>query len=362
MDDVSIVSKGAKMQSRTRGVFERPSGSDTWWISYCDRAGMRHREKIGRRDEAFRAYADRRRKISEGTYVTPRGRRRGISFGELASAAMEHRRLRIRPRSHEADLSRIKELHPLIAHRPAAEITPGEINKALDALLTGQHASGHHISQATANRYRSLISSIFAFGVQAGHVGQNPVRQVKRLKESDPVVRYLSADEEQRLRTEIRRKSPEHEAEMDLALYTGMRRGEQFTLKWANVDLEHGILRVNGKTGIRSIVVNSSARQALELLSARRAPGTVFVCPDASHEDQIDQRRWFEKAVRAAGVVKFRWHDLRHTFASRLVMAGVHLQPVQGLLGHKSIVMTMKYAHLSPEHLHAAAERIGPGL
>ena len=71
-----------------------------------------------------------------------------------------------------------------------------------------------------------------------------------------------------------------------------------------------------------------------------------------------DTRRWFEKCIHQAGIQNFRWHDLRHTFASRLVMAGVDLRSVQELLGHKSILMTMRYAHLSPSHQQASVERL----
>ena len=69
-------------------------------------------------------------------------------------------------------------------------------------------------------------------------------------------------------------------------------------------------------------------------------------------------RRWFERCVRLAKIRNFRWHDLRHTFASRLVMSGVDIRSVQELLGHRSILMTMRYAHLSPGHQQANVERL----
>ncbi len=105
------------------------------------------------------------------------------------------------------------------------------------------------------------------------------------------------------------------------------------------------------------IPVNSKAEAALRTLFTR-ANGLPYVCPGRDGERDRDWERWFERCVQAAGVPDFRWHDLRHTFASRLVMAGVDLRTVQELLGHKSILMTMRYAHLAPAHLRDAIERL----
>jgi integrase len=99
-------------------------------------------------------------------------------------------------------------------------------------------------------------------------------------------------------------------------------------------------------------------RRDLEL-ERTGAEGSIYVCDETLNDTQRDWRRWFERSLREAGIKNFRWHDLRHTFASRLVMADVNLSAVQALLGHKSILMTMKYAHLSPDHTLAAAEKIG---
>jgi site-specific recombinase XerD len=337
-----------------RGTFERPAGSGVWWISYRDGAGKRHREKIGRLDDALAASVDRRRQVLEGRYVPPQSRKRSTTFRELAGAAMDHRKLRLRPRSYRTDVSRLDAMLPIIGAAPAEGFSADAIDKVLDGL---RHRG---LTGSTANRYRSLLSSIFAYGVRTGRVGSNPLRLVKRFREGESRVRYLLRDEEILLRAAVLSNCPEREPELDLALYTGMRRGEQFTLKWKDVDLDRGILTVRGKTGRRHIVINSSARSAIERLAKhRRDPAALFVCPDTQSEVQTDWRRWFEKSCRAAGIEDFHWHDLRHTFASRLVMAGVDIRTVQELLGHKSITMTMRYSHLSPDHRQAAAEKIG---
>lgn len=335
------------------GLFERPKASGVWHISYCDRAGKRHREKIGRRSEALEAYTTRKREIREGRFLPPRSSGRSVSFRELARQMMEHNKLRLARRSYEGDLGKLEQLIPMLGSMEAAAIGAPEIQQVLDKLRA-------RLNEASTNRYRSLLSSIFGYGLRMGLIRSNPVGQVKRFKEKPGRVRWLKDEEEKRLREAIRTKYPEREPEFDLALYTGMRRGEQFTLKWENVDLKNGSLTVNGKSGRRNVKVNSSAAAALgNLGSFYLGNQTPYVCPETSSDTQRDWRRWFEDCITIARIPNFRWHDLRHTFASRLVMAGVPLLTVGALLGHKSYKMTERYAHLSQPHLTEAVEKIG---
>jgi site-specific recombinase XerD len=333
------------------GIFQRPPKSGVFWIDYYDAGRKRHREKIGRRSEALEAFARRQAEIREGRYLSPRSA--AVSFRDLAIAGMQHKKLRLAPQSYKTDCLRLETILPMIGATPAELLTPEQLEK----LFSDLRAAGN--SGSTVNRYRSLISSIYSFALRTGRLRTNPVARVKRFRENDSRVRYLKDDEETRLRGVVRETCPDHEPELDLALYTGMRRGEQFTLKWKDVDLDRGILTVKGKTGRRFIVVNSSTRAAIERLQLAKKADAVYVCRSTKDDAQRDWRRWLEDSAKAAGVQDFHWHDLRHTFASRLVMAGVDIRTVQELLGHKSILMTMRYAHLSPDHRQAAVEKIG---
>jgi integrase len=187
----------------------------------------------------------------------------------------------------------------------------------------------------------------------------NPVRQVSPRKENNERVRFLEEHEEKILRQKIVELYPTREAEFDLALHTGMRRGEQYRLRWQDVDLRRGILTIprskHGET--RYIQVNSVAKQALVTLSAR-GDAVGYVCPGLQGPRNRDWRRWFEDVVSKTSITNFRWHDLRHTFASRLVMAGVPLRAVQILLGHKRLETTLRYSHLGETHLREAVERL----
>ena len=339
-------------QRTVRGVFERIPGSGIWYVSYYDANGRHHREKVGRWSTAVNVYQKRKSEILEGKFVAPSHERR-LSFRELADARFESKKNRLAKRSYRTDELRLKPLVEEFGDMPAAAVTSDKI----DTFLASLRAAG--TSGPTANRYRSLLSSIYSFGVRAGKVQLNPVARVDRFRESDARVRFLDKGEELAIRKAIRKDWPEGESEFDLLLNTGMRRAENFGLKWEHVDLDRKILTVYGKGGYRRFVpINSKAKSAL-LKLYKRSNGSAFVCCHREDEDQSDWSRKLEDCVTDAGIDNFRaYHDLRHTFASRLVMAGVDLRSVQELLGHRSIVTTMRYAHLSPDHQKANIERL----
>lgn len=335
--------------TKVPGIFERPPNSGVHWISYFDTDGKRRREKAGKLTAALDLLATRRAQVKKGEYIKPR-QARVWTFRRLAEEAIRQKSLRLAPLTIETDTIRLGQLLPLIGGTRFDRITPEKIEEVLAALKR----SGR--SNSTVNRYRSLISSVFTFALKTGRVAANPVTRVGRYRENDSRLRWLRPEEEQRIRKALVADS--HEWEFDLALHTGMRRGEQFGLRWKDVDLERGILTVKGKTGRRHVVANQTAVAALAKLQ-KLSGEKEFVCPDANGAAvKRDWRRWLEVAAKDAGVKDFHWHDLRHTFASRLVMAGVDIRTVQELLGHKSIVMTMRYAHLSADHRKAAVAKM----
>lgn len=223
----------------------------------------------------------------------------------------------------------------------AADLNPLEIERRLNELA----AEGR--KPATVNRYRTLLSLTFSLAVRNEKLISNPVRLVKRRKENNERVRFLDDEEEVTLRAKIRDGRPEREAEFDLALHTGMRRGEQYGLRWQAVDFKRAIITIpRSKHGeVRHIQMNSVARAALQTLR-QVGDGLGYVCPRFNGPKSREAREWFNQVLSQAKIQNFRWHDLRHTFASRLVMAGVPLRAVQMLLGHKRIETTLRYLHL----------------
>jgi integrase len=206
-------------------------------------------------------------------------------------------------------------------------------------------------------------------------VMSNPVRLLKHRQEPDGKVRFLNQfpplptktdylkplkDEEARLRAVIVADYPQHLEEFAIAVNTGMRRSEQYRrIDWSCIDVERKDLAIpQSKTGAgRHIPLNAEARAAFARLQKRTiSEGPIFL--GRGGERLLGPRHWFEAAVTKAGIKSLTWHDLRHTFASRLVMAGVDITTVRDLLGHKKVQMTMRYAHLATQHKLDAVERL----
>ena len=211
------------------------------------------------------------------------------------------------------------------------------------------------------NHYRSLISLTYRLAIRNSKASGNPARATRHRKEDNSRLRYLTAEEEAKLRGVLQARWPEHIPELDLALHTGLRLSEMYGLDWQDVDLARRLLLVRrGKNGeARYTRLNSVALKALAELR-KRGDGTGRVIRNLAGEPLCGPRYWFEKALKEAGIQGFRWHDLRHTFASRLAMAGVGLRAIQDALGHKSIAMTVRYSHLAPDFLLDVVEKLVP--
>lgn len=147
-----------------------------------------------------------------------------------------------------------------------------------------------------------------------------------------------------------------------LSLHTGLRRGEAFSLTWADVELDRANLTIQGKTSksgkTRHVPLNTFILGTLRDWR-KQCNGSALVFPSPTTGKRLDNvNTAWESVLKEAKIDSFRWHDMRHHFASRLVMAGVDINTVRDLLGHGSITMTLRYAHLAPENRAAAVERL----
>jgi integrase len=199
---------------------------------------------------------------------------------------------------------------------------------------------------------------------------ESPIhRKVRKQQEDNSRVRFLTPDEEKKLRETLQSKPEweEHEPELTLALHTGLRRRNMYRdLVWENVDLQARVAmipRTNNRKRITkngdpiAVPLNDMALRALAIFRSR-GDGTGRVVRNFAGETLNVNAHWFVPAVRHAGIKDFRWHDCRHTYASRLRQAGVPLGNIAELLGHKGLAMSRRYAHLSISNLHEAVSRI----
>jgi integrase len=247
-------------------------------------------------------------------------------------------------------------------------------------------------SKVTANRDLEALKSALNRAVEWKVISQNPLADVKRMHtDASAKVRFLSKAEETKLRealeareTEMRaarsranewRKTRGYELRPTLPAYgdhltpmvlvsinTGLIQGELFNLHWSNVDLKTKLLTVEGsgaKSGqTRHVPLNAEAHSALKQWKEQQQNARGLVFPGKDGNPFTNVKRAWQALLLAAEVRNFRWHDLRHTFASKLVMAGVDLNTVRELLGHSDIKMTLRYAHLAPEHKADAVARL----
>jgi integrase len=214
------------------------------------------------------------------------------------------------------------------------------------------------VAPATINIELSLLKHMCVKAVEWNYLKVNPLKSVKFLKEPPGRVRYLTREEMDALVAACARHL---RPIVVMGLHTGMRRSEMLGLTWADIDFATRsiTLRRTKSNRLRVIPINQTLYEELQRLPRHLHSPYVF-CNDKGGPFS-ELRHAFQTACRRAGIVGFRFHDLRHTFASHLVMNGVNLRAAQQLLGHQDIRMTLRYSHLSQEHLQAAVGTLDRG-
>lgn len=264
--------------------------------------------------------------------------------------------------------------------------------RSVEQLRTSWLQSGN--KPATANRHITRLQGVLSRAVEWGILTDHPLAKLRRLKvDMRGRVRFLSDKEktslydamdqrEKRIRDErdsanLWRKERNkeelpnlHEVEFAdhlkplviLSINTGMRQGEVFNLKWCDINFSRKVVTVEGKTSksgqTRHIPLNIKTFDTVRQWKVQSGASSEYVFP-GKYGGRLDniQSSW-ERLLELADIKDFRWHDLRHTFASSLVMKGVPLNVVRELLGHSDIMMTLRYAHLAPDTKATAVELI----
>lgn len=242
-----------------------------------------------------------------------------------------------------------------------SQITPAGITLARDNLARGQGLSGRPLQPSTVRRYMTVLGSAMGTATKEWFwLEDNPCSKVVRPTEPRGRVRFLDNDERPRLlaaceASEKRRLYPL----VVMALCTGARRGELTGLRWQDVDLERGIAIIHhSKNGDRrALAITGLAEQVLRDWSKVRRIDCDYVFSSRRGKPTFPQKAW-EEAVAKAGIEDFRFHDLRHTFASYLAMSGATLAELAEAMGHKTLVMVKRYAHLTEGHTMGVIARM----
>jgi integrase len=237
-----------------------------------------------------------------------------------------------------------------------ADITPALIVECRDKLLTELTPRGEQRSPATVVRYMAALSHAFTIAVNEWQwLEISPMSKVKKPTEPRGRVRFLDDGERSKL-LQACKESPNPMLYLCviLALSSGMRQAELMGLKWQDVNLKDGylILHETKNGDRRRVPLSGLGLQLLQEYAKIRRIDTPFLFPsDRNPQQPIDLRKAFKNAMTVAEITEFKWHDLRHCTASYLAMNGASLAEIAEVLGHKTLSMVKRYAHLSDGHV-----------
>jgi integrase len=375
---------------RLKGLFIRvqPTGRITYYVEYA--RGKRY--KIGRHPEVTPSIA--RDKATQVLAMAIQGddpnalkkQLRQYTLGTFVKNVY-------RPwaetnlRSYKNTLGRLEKSFSELQNKQLNEINPWVVEKWRSRRIR----EGKKVT--TVNRELTDLKSSLQKAVDWGLIPEHPIKDVKRSRVDNNVTpRYLTQAEDKELmrtllRREIRIKKQRrsanqfrkdrgydilprlHRGYVDhlmpmvvISLNTGLRRGELLNMLWDDVNLEHKRVTVRGsysKSGkTRHVPLNKTAHKVLTTWKQQANLDYKYVFCDVNGRAFTDVKKGWKALLDKTSITGFRWHDMRHTFASRLVMAGVDLNTVRELLGHSSYQMTLRYAHLAPEYKASAVERL----
>ncbi len=326
--------------AKERGIFFRDG---TWWISWFCPFGHRHREKIGPKGLARETYQRRKVKARTEGYCPRLAKPRPpMLFEDMAEKYLAW--AKINKRSYHSTKTALGHLLQAFKGKELEEIRPQDV----------EHYKARRIVEvkpSTVNRELALMRHLYNMALRWGYAERTPMQGIKLFKEHNERIRYLTADEEARLFTVL----PDHyKPVVTIALQTGLRMGEIRALRWRDVSFETSTLTVaRSKDGeVQRIPMNRVTRETLKRLP-RTSPLVFPYLPRHFSER-------FVELAKKAGLQDFHFHDLRHTYATRLRQAGVDIYKVKELMRHRDIRMTLRYAHIGASELLEAVERLCP--
>lgn len=328
-----------------RGIHLFRRGTETWYAD-VHTGGRRSRPCLGTTDEKVaRVEALKLATATKQEVAT------GYTFQHALSDWLDEA-----PRG-ATDLSVIKQLKAKYPNRPISQVDNASISVALKAFGPGNY-----------NRHVAVVSAAMNLAQERGHVLVSP--KFKKRKEPRGIVRFLTKAEWVRLYAAL----PDYmKAPTSFALYTGLRKSNVMGLQWSQIDMKRKLLLVDAlemKGRDYHGLPLGDAAMAILREQVGKHDDWVFVYPSRSKDENGkreavplgDHKRAWATAKKAAKVKNFRWHDLRHSWASWMAMEGVSLREIQELGGWAGPDMVGRYAHLSKEHLASKANAVGKAM
>jgi len=341
----------------------RRKGSPHWWVRYADTNGrvVRTSTNTTNKTLAREILGKKRTLVAENRHLDVK-RVPNVTFYELCKQYWEMHGKNLRTKgllktNEDGTNSGMIEIWKTgLGNLMLSELTQHKIEKFLSERIDEKK-----LSTSTYNRHLSMLKAMLNKGKEWGLLLESPAASIKKRKEDSGRTRFLSAEEVQAL---LNGASEIFRPLLITALHTGMRRGELLSLQWQDVNLHTRIITVqHSKSGKkRMIPLDDTVHETLKKLPSRFGKGIVFPSSRNGKDALTDTNKTFTRLIEKVELKDVRFHDLRHTFASHLVMSGVDLVTVQQLLGHAHISMTMRYAHLAPEHRAKAVKALDSAL
>src|SRR6266568_3561971 len=319
----------------------------SWCVGFVVN-GRRVRETVGPNKKiAERVLSLRMTQVLENRYFPPNRQLGRMPFKDFAQMYLEREGALLK--SIRTERNRVLAWAREFGNRPLGQITRTEIE-------AWRREKMARCRPATINRDLSRLRRMFSLAVEWELLEESPMAGIRFLRENNARTRYLSLQECQRLIASC--IAPHIRALVGVALHSGMRLGEILNLCWQDLDFASGFILVrdskNGES--RHVAVDATLSALFRAYPHRLGTDLVFSSPAGGRI--VDVRTGFQNACKRAGLTDLHFHDLRHTFASQFVMSGGDLYILKEILGHKSITMTQRYAHLSPTYKIKAIDRM----
>jgi len=363
----------ARAGRKDRGLLSKPdsTGKPFWYVRLSHDGKERRFGSFPNKTKAREFYEKAKLEQKEGRFFPERYQTGG--YAKLDDV-LEDYLAAFAGRSKRDETRYKKTWLNLLAGARLNAITPAGLEAIRAKLAEGGR------SPQTVNRYMQFLRRVLNKAVRDGKLASNPVSRIKMFREPVGKTRFLSPEEEKTLCDAV---GLEFAPWVRLAILTGMRQGEQFSLRWEHVDLERGLIALpatkagdvqyvklnqEAKAILRDLGASAAKAQAVaeaEAIAGKRSAGvqrSAWVFPSGNPETHADPRNFYRRVylpkVKEKGLDGVTWHTLRHTFASRLAMSGATEGTIAALLRHSSTALVRRYAHLSPSHLQEAVEKV----